>query len=69
MSLWDSETVGQWDSDAPCGREGSEGSKGSEGSEGGGIAYGDEYEISVTGLTAPHSHSEPQAKNLGTCRI
>ena len=35
MSLWDSETVKQWDSDAPCGREGSEGSKGSEGSEDG----------------------------------
>ena len=31
--------------------QGSEGSKGSQGSKGGGIAFGDEYKVSVTGFT------------------
>ena len=52
--------------DTPFGREGSEGSKGSEGC---GITFGDDYKVSVTGLPAGHGHSEPPAKNLGTCRI
>jgi hypothetical protein len=34
--------------DSAFGAEGSEGSKGSKGSKGGGIACGDEYEVSVT---------------------
>ena len=40
--------------------------------EGCGIAAfgGDEYEVSVTGLPSrPTRHSEPQAKNLGTCHL
>ena len=53
---------------------GSEGSEGSAylwqaDSKGGGIAFGDEFKVSVTGFPAGHSHSEPLAKNLGTCRI
>ena len=56
--------------DTPFGREGSKGSEGSEGSKGGGIALsGDEYKDSVTDFPAGHSHSEPPAKNPGTCRI
>jgi len=60
--------------DTPFGREGSKGSEGSAcpwqaGSKGGGIACGDEYKDSVTGFPAGHGHSEPPAKNLGTCRI
>ena len=43
---------------------GSEGSEGSArpwqaGSKGGGIAFGDEYEVSVTEFPAGHGHSEP----------
>ncbi len=35
--------------------------------EGCGIACGDEYEVSVTGIPSRRTrHSEPQAKNLGT---
>jgi hypothetical protein len=34
--------------DSAFGAEGSEGSKGPKGSKGGGIACGDEYEVSVT---------------------
>ena len=56
--------------DGPLGGPGSKGSEGSEGSKGCGIALtGDEYKDRVTRFPDGHGHSEPPAKNLGTCRI
>ena len=52
----------------PLRGSGSEGSEGSEGSKGDGIAFGDDFKDSVTGLAShPACHSEPQAENFG-CR-